>query len=132
MNIKYIGEDGTAHYLNSFTVNNVTIAQVKGQSEDYVMSQKAVTDEIAKLQQSIDDIDVSEQLKDYALKTELPDAYDDTQVKSDIKDIQDNKADKTELEVYASKTEMVESDDEIKQSIEDLREELKTIDCGEY
>lgn len=66
MNIKYIGEDGKVHFLNTFIVNNVTIAQTKGESEEYVMSQKAVSTELDKLQKNIEDIDVSEQLKDCA------------------------------------------------------------------
>lgn len=92
MNLKYTDNQGKEHFLNSYKINNIIVSQEKGQSEADVMSQKAVTDELEKLEQKITDIDVSDQLQDYALT-------------SDVDSKLSNKADKTELNNYYTKSE---------------------------
>lgn len=127
MNLKYIDNQGKEHFLNSYKINNVIISQEKGQSEADVMSQKAVTDELEKLEQKITDIDVSEQLKDYALTSDVDSKLSD-------------KADKSELNNYYTKS---ESDGKYltqhqslenyftKEEIEEFFEEINSKDFAE-
>lgn len=102
------------------------------------------------VQEEIGKVDVSDQLKDYALKSELPESYDDTelknrvatleakedkdtvyddtQVKADIKNLQDNKADKSDLDEYAkvAKTSVIvnENDEIIPKLIIDFSDNI--------
>lgn len=63
--IKYIDKNGETHYINQFKVNNVNVVGEKGSSNADVMSQKAVTDELNKLLEKIESIDLTEELKEY-------------------------------------------------------------------
>ena len=47
--LKYTDAEGNVHSVNSYKINNVIITQEKGESTASVMSQKAVTDEIKKV-----------------------------------------------------------------------------------
>lgn len=47
--LKYTDAEGNVHSVNSYKINNVIVTQEKGESTAYVMSQKAVTDEIKKV-----------------------------------------------------------------------------------
>ena len=47
--LKYTDTNGITHIVNSYKINNVIVAQEKGESTADVMSQKAVTDEIKKV-----------------------------------------------------------------------------------
>lgn len=47
--LKYTDANGITHSVNSYKINNVIVTQEKGESTAYVMSQKAVTDEIKKV-----------------------------------------------------------------------------------
>ena len=47
--LKYTDANGITHSVNSYKINNVIVAQEKGESTTDVMSQKAVTDEIKKV-----------------------------------------------------------------------------------
>ena len=51
--IKYTDAEGNVHSVNSYKINNVIVTQEKGESTADVMSQKAVTDEIKKVNSSI-------------------------------------------------------------------------------
>lgn len=51
--LKYKGSDGQFIAVNSYKINNVVVAQEKGQSTADVMSQKAVTDDINALETAI-------------------------------------------------------------------------------
>lgn len=54
--LSYTKADGTVVKLNSYKVNNVLVKQEKGQSTADVMSQKAVTDELASVGLQIDEV----------------------------------------------------------------------------
>ena len=47
--LKYTDAEGNVHSINSYKINNVIVTQEKGESTVDVMSQKAVTDEIKKV-----------------------------------------------------------------------------------
>lgn len=47
--LKYTDAEGNVHSINSYKINNVIVTQEKGESTADVMSQKAVTDEIKKV-----------------------------------------------------------------------------------
>ena len=47
--LKYTDAEGNVHSVNSYKINNVIVTQEKGESTADVMSQKAVTDEIKKV-----------------------------------------------------------------------------------
>ena len=47
--LKYTDAEGNVHSINSYKINNVIVVQEKGESTVDVMSQKAVTDEIKKV-----------------------------------------------------------------------------------
>ena len=47
--LKYTDAEGNVHSVNSYKINNVIVTQEKGESTASVMSQKAVTDEIKKV-----------------------------------------------------------------------------------
>ena len=47
--LKYTDANGITHSVNSYKINNVIVTQEKGESTASVMSQKAVTDEIKKV-----------------------------------------------------------------------------------
>lgn len=47
--LKYTDAEGNVHSVNSYKINNVIVTQKKGESTADVMSQKAVTDEIKKV-----------------------------------------------------------------------------------
>lgn len=47
--LKYTDANGITHSVNSYKINNVIVTQEKGESTADVMSQKAVTDEIKKV-----------------------------------------------------------------------------------
>lgn len=47
--LKYTDAEGNVHSINSYKINNVIVTQEKGESIVDVMSQKAVTDEIKKV-----------------------------------------------------------------------------------
>ena len=47
--LKYTDAEGNVHSINSYKINNVIVTQEKGESTFDVMSQKAVTDEIKKV-----------------------------------------------------------------------------------
>lgn len=47
--LKYTDAEGNVHSVNSYKINNVIVKQEKGESTADVMSQKAVTDEIKKV-----------------------------------------------------------------------------------
>ena len=47
--LKYTDAEGNVHSINSYKINNVIVTQEKGESTIDVMSQKAVTDEIKKV-----------------------------------------------------------------------------------
>lgn len=47
--LKYTDANGITHSVNSYKINNVIVKQEKGESTADVMSQKAVTDEIKKV-----------------------------------------------------------------------------------
>ena len=47
--LKYTDANGITHSINSYKINNVIVTQEKGESTASVMSQKAVTDEIKKV-----------------------------------------------------------------------------------
>lgn len=47
--LKYTDAEGKVHSVNSYKINNVIVKQEKGESTADVMSQKAVTDEIKKV-----------------------------------------------------------------------------------
>ena len=47
--LKYTDAEGNVHSVNSYKINNVIVTQEKGESSASVMSQKAVTDEIKKV-----------------------------------------------------------------------------------
>lgn len=47
--LKYTDAEGNIHSINSYKINNVIVTQEKGESTADVMSQKAVTDEIKKV-----------------------------------------------------------------------------------
>ena len=47
--LKYTDANGITHSVNSYKINNVIVTQAKGESTADVMSQKAVTDEIKKV-----------------------------------------------------------------------------------
>lgn len=47
--LKYTDANGITHSVNSYKINNVIVKQEKGESTTDVMSQKAVTDEIKKV-----------------------------------------------------------------------------------
>lgn len=47
--LKYTDANGITHSVNSYKINNVIVTQKKGESTADVMSQKAVTDEIKKV-----------------------------------------------------------------------------------
>lgn len=52
--LKYTDSKGQVHYLNPYKIENILVTQEKGQSPADVMSQKAVTDELDKIQSSLD------------------------------------------------------------------------------
>lgn len=54
--LSYTKADGTVVKLNSYKVNKVLVKQEKGQSTADVMSQKAVTDELASIGLQIDEV----------------------------------------------------------------------------
>ena len=51
--LKYTDANGITHSVNSYKINNVIVKQEKGESTADVMSQKAVTDELKKVNSSI-------------------------------------------------------------------------------
>lgn len=54
--LKYTKADGTVVKLNSYKVNNLIPQQSKGDNPNAVMSQKAVTDELASVSLQIDEV----------------------------------------------------------------------------
>ena len=54
--LKYKGANGEWIAVNGYKVNNVIVSQEKGQSTAEVMSQKAVTDEISRIDLDINEI----------------------------------------------------------------------------
>lgn len=51
--LKYFNKNGELIAVNSYKINNVIVSQTKGQSTADVMSQKAVTDELEEIQNTL-------------------------------------------------------------------------------
>ena len=62
--LKYTDAEGNVHSVNSYKINNVIVTQKKGESTADVMSQKAVTDEIKKVNSLIPTTKVSQLTND--------------------------------------------------------------------
>lgn len=78
--IKYTDSKGQEHILNNIKINNVIVTQEKGQSEVDVMSQKAVTEELNKLFEKIESIDITDQLTNYYTKEEIDSTWESFKV----------------------------------------------------
>lgn len=105
--LSYTKADGTVVKLNSYKVNNVLVKQEKGQSTAAVMSQKAVTDELASVGLQIDEVTgtISTLSQTVNTKANASEVY--TKTESDNKyltaaDIT-GKADKSEVSALSTK-----------------------------
>lgn len=100
--LKYFNKNGELITVNSYKINNVIVSQTKGQSTADVMSQKAVTDELEEIQNTLGETASQDALDELSNVVSTKANKSDVYTKSETDTKLSAKADKSQIPTKVS------------------------------
>lgn len=100
--LKYFNKNGELIAVNSYKINNVIVSQTKGQSTADVMSQKAVTDELEEIQNTLGETASQDALDELSNVVSTKANKSDVYTKSETDTKLSAKADKSQIPTKVS------------------------------